>query len=51
MYEQLKIMSYFGLSQEEKKEMISLKKEIEKYKDMDKVGKSNSASNSGSEDN
>lgn len=50
MYDHLKSLSYYGLSAEEKKEMISLKKEIEKYKNMDKVGKSNSASNSGSED-
>ena len=48
MYDYLKKIAYYGLTEQEKKEMISLEKELKKYKEMDLVSKSNS--NSGSED-
>ena len=49
MFNYLKDQYQFGLSQEEKKEMKQLQKDLKKFKEMDLVSKSNS--NSGSEDN
>ena len=51
MTDYLKDLVYTGLSEEEKKELKDLTKELKKYKEMELVTKSNSnsGSNSGSE--
>ncbi len=51
MFNYLKNLYHFGLSEEEKKELASLQKDLKKFKEMDLVTKSNSNSGSGSEDN
>ena len=46
MSDYLKKISYFGLNEQEKKEMKGLLKELKKYKEMDQAKKSNSDSGS-----
>ena len=50
MSDYLKKLCHYGLTEEEKKEMEELQNELKKYKEMDLISKSNSNSNSGSED-
>ena len=48
MSDYLKKLCHYGLTEEEKKEMEELEKELEKYKEMDLVTKTNSHSGSNS---
>ena len=50
MSDYLKKLCHYGLTEEEKIEMEELQNELKKYKEMDLISKSNSNSNSGSED-
>ena len=50
MSDYLKKLCHYGLTEEEKTEMEELQNELKKYKEMDLISKSNSNSNSGSED-
>ena len=50
MSDYLKKLCHYGLTKEEKTEMEELQNELKKYKEMDLISKSNSNSNSGSED-